>query len=47
MTIPAIPTARIGQMALSIPHIGLGTAPLAAGTACKAGVPVGQARPAQ
>jgi D-threo-aldose 1-dehydrogenase len=44
MTIPAIPTARIGQTALSIPRIGLGTAPLAAGTAYKAGVPVGQAQ---
>lgn len=44
MTMPAIPTARIGQTALSIPRIGLGTAPLAAGTAYKAGVPVGQAQ---
>ena len=42
MTIPAIPTARTGQTTLSIPRIGLGTAPLA-GTAQKAGVPVGQA----
>ena len=44
MTILAVPTARVGQTALTIPRIGLGTAPLAAGTAYKAGVPVGQER---
>lgn len=44
MTMPAIPTARIGQTALSLPRIGLGTVPLAAGTAYKAGVPIGQAQ---
>jgi D-threo-aldose 1-dehydrogenase len=42
MTTPVIPTARIGQTSLTIPRIGLGTAPLAAGTAYKARVPVGQ-----
>ncbi len=44
MTNPAVPTARIGRTSLLIPRIGLGTAPLAAGTAYKAGVPVGQER---
>lgn len=42
VTTPALPTARVGQTTLSIPRIGLGTAPLAAGTAYKASVPVGQ-----
>ncbi|HET8844834.1 MAG TPA: aldo/keto reductase [Ktedonobacteraceae bacterium] len=42
MTAPVVPTARLGQTSLLIPRIGLGTAPLAAGTAYKAGAPVGQ-----
>ncbi len=42
MSNPVVPTTWIGKTSLRIPRIGLGTAPLSAGTAYKAGVPVGQ-----